>query len=188
MRWQPNAHGRLEEAAFALFGERGFDRTTVADIAARAGLTERTFFRYFADKREVLFAGSDLLQKALAQAVAGAPATAAPIRAVTAALEALARAFAGRRAFAARRQAIIVATPELRERELIKMASLAAVMADALRQRGVPEPGASLLGHAAVAVFQVAFEAWIAQDGEADLWPFMRASLGTLQAVVADAP
>jgi hypothetical protein len=56
-RWEPNARGRLEQAALALYGERGFENTTVAEIAARAGLTERTFFRHFADKREVLFAG-----------------------------------------------------------------------------------------------------------------------------------
>ena len=62
-RWKPDARGRLEQAAFELFTERGFEQTTVAEIAERAGLTERTFFRYFADKREVLFAGADALQE-----------------------------------------------------------------------------------------------------------------------------
>ena len=76
MSWadgNPTAAGRLAEAAFALYSERGFDETTVAEIAERAGLTERTFFRHFADKREVLFAGSSALQDAMAAAVVDAP-------------------------------------------------------------------------------------------------------------------
>ena len=87
-RWEPNARGRLEQAAMELFIERGFEQTTVAEIAERAGLTERTFFRHFADKREVLFWGQGALQDLLVSAVAGAPDSAAPIDAVAAALEA----------------------------------------------------------------------------------------------------
>src|ERR1700719_438569 len=86
-RWEPDSRGRLEQAALALYGERGFENTTVADIAGRAGLTERTFFRYFADKREVLFSGAAALQELLVAAVARAPVSAAPIDAVAAALE-----------------------------------------------------------------------------------------------------
>ncbi len=85
-RWEPNARGRLEQAALELYVERGFEQTTVAEIAERAGLTERTFFRHFADKREVLFAGAGTLRELLVSAVAGAPASAAPIEAVAAAL------------------------------------------------------------------------------------------------------
>ena len=87
-RWQPNAPGRLERAALELYSERGFDRTTVAEIAERAGLTERTFFRYFADKREVLFAGASTLEEFLVASVNDAPAALPPIEAITAALEA----------------------------------------------------------------------------------------------------
>src|SRR5215471_3367257 len=87
-RWEPNARGRLEQAALELYVERGFAQTTVAEIAERAGLTERTFFRHFADKREVLFAGADNLQEFLVSAVAGAPDSVPPIEAVAAALEA----------------------------------------------------------------------------------------------------
>src|ERR1700688_1596708 len=86
-RWEADARGRLEEAALALYGERGFELTTVAEIAERAGLTERTFFRYFGDKREVLFAGADRLQTLLVDEVAGAPSAVTPIGAVTGALE-----------------------------------------------------------------------------------------------------
>src|SRR5689334_22346507 len=104
-RWEPDAQGRLAEAAFALYRERGFERTTVAEIAERAGLTERTFFRYFADKREVLFAGSEQLQELLVTSVADGPDGSAPLDAVRAALEAAAVMFDERRDRAARRQA-----------------------------------------------------------------------------------
>ncbi|MER7370487.1 helix-turn-helix domain-containing protein, partial [Nonomuraea wenchangensis] len=77
-RWEPNARGRLEEAALELYGERGYEQTTVAEIARRAGLTERTFFRHFADKREVLFGGGTLLEERLTAAVAAAPDSAGP--------------------------------------------------------------------------------------------------------------
>src|SRR5271165_7210629 len=87
-RWEPDSRGRLEQAALALYGEHGFDNTTVAEIAARAGLTERTFFRYFADKRDVLFGGAGTLQHLLVGAVASAPDSAAPIDAIASALEA----------------------------------------------------------------------------------------------------
>ena len=136
-RWEPDARGRLEQAALELYGERGFDHTTVAEIAERAGLTERTFFRHFADKREVLFGGAGALQELLVSAVADAPDAAAPIDAVAAALEAAGALLQERRELARQRQAVIAANPELQERELIKLASLAAALADALRRRGV---------------------------------------------------
>src|SRR5271156_3758669 len=103
-RWEPDARGRLMKAAFELYGERGFDNTTVAEIAARAGLTERTFFRYFADKREVLFSGAGLLQELLVNSVANAPVYAAPIDAVAGALEAAGALLQQRRQFAQQRQ------------------------------------------------------------------------------------
>ena len=166
-RWEPNARGRLEQAALELYVERGFEQTTVAEIAERAGLTERTFFRHFADKREVLFAGAGALQELLASAVAGAPDSAAPIDAVAAALEAAGALLQERREYARQRQAVIAANPELQERELIKLASLASALADALRRRGVTDPAASLTAEAGIAVFKIAFERWISGTGEA---------------------
>src|ERR1700712_465814 len=106
-RWQPDAHGRLQQGAFELYGERGFDATTVADIAERAGLTKRTFFRYFADKREVLFWGSEALEELFVREVRDAPPSASPLAAVAAALDVVAAIFEERRAFAAQRQQII---------------------------------------------------------------------------------
>jgi AcrR family transcriptional regulator len=184
-RWEPNAHGRLERAAMELYGERGFEQTTVAEIAARAGLTERTFFRHFADKREVLFWGAAALQELLVSAVASAPESAAPIDAVAAALAAAGALLAERRDGARQRQAISVANAELQERELIKMATLAAALADTLRQRGVSDPAASLAAEAGIAVFKIAFECWIADPAQRDLTQIMQESLTELKAVTA---
>src|ERR1700710_483991 len=119
-RWAPGSKGRLEEAARDLFGERGYEGTTVADIAERAGLTKRTFFRYFADKREVLFSGSGKLVDLFVTTVAAAPASASPLDAGPAARAAAAGMLEPMREFSGPRQQIIAAHPELQERELIK--------------------------------------------------------------------
>ena len=126
-RWEPDSRGRLQEAALALYSERGFDQTTAAQIAARAGLTERTFFRHFADKREVLFGGSALLQERIVAGVAGAPPEDGPLDAVDRGLGAAAAMLGEfRRDLSQQRQAVIAANPELRERELAKLADYAA--------------------------------------------------------------
>ena len=184
-RWEPNARGRLEHAALELFVERGFEQTTVAEIAQRAGLTERTFFRHFADKREVLFAGAGALQEFLVRAVADAPGSVTPLDAVAGALQAAAPLFQQRGDYPRQRQAVIAANPELQERELIKLAALAAAMAGALRGRGVPEPTASLAAEAGIAVFRIAFERWTAEDCQPDLAELIQESLGKLKAVTA---
>src|SRR6266516_637934 len=184
-RWEPDARGRLEQAALALYGERGFEQTTVAEIARRAGLTERTFFRHFADKREVLFAGAGTLQEFLVSAVADAPDSAASIDAVAAALGAAGALLQERREYARQRQAVIAANAELRERELIKLASLASALAGALRRRGISDPAASLGAEAGIAVFKVAFERWINETSQRDLPQLIRESLDELKAVTA---
>ena len=184
-RWEPDARGRLEQAALALYGERGFEQTTVAEIAKRAGLTERTFFRHFADKREVLFAGAGTLQDLLVSTLASTPDAAAPIAAVAAALEAAGALLQQRREYARQRQAVIAANAELQERELIKLASLAAALAGTLRRRGVADPAASLAAEAGIAVFRIAFERWINETSQADLPQLIRESLDELKAVTA---
>ena len=184
-RWEPNARGRLEQAALDLYRERGFDQTTVAEIADRAGLTERTFFRYFADKREVLFWGQDRLRERYVSTIAGAPAAASPIEAVAAALEAVTPVFRERRSIARKRQAVITAHPGLQERELLKRASLSAAMAEALRQRGVTEPAASLAAEAGTIAFKTAFARWISDPGDLDLSQLIREALGQLQLMTA---
>jgi AcrR family transcriptional regulator len=184
-RWEPDARGRLMQAAFTLYSERGFEQATVAEIARRAGLTERTFFRHFADKREVLFAGADELQRLLVSTVAGAPDSAAPIDAVAAGLEAAGALIQEGGELPRQRQAIIATSAELQERELIKLASLAAALADELRRRGVEEPAASLTAEAGIAVFKIAFERWINQTTEQDLPRLIRESLDELKTVTA---
>jgi AcrR family transcriptional regulator len=187
-RWEPDSRRRLHEAAFALYAERGFDSTTVAEIASRAGLTERTFFRHFADKREVLFAGSEAFQQAMVSAVAGAPASAAPLDAVAAGLEAAAAQIPGRE-LARQRQAIIVANPELQERELIKFASLSDALTNTLRDRGLGDPAARLLAEAGLAVFRVAFDRWTDADADADerdLPALIQDSLAELRGIVTE--
>jgi AcrR family transcriptional regulator len=186
-RWEPNARGRLVQAAFTLYGENGFEQTTVAEIAERAGLTERTFFRHFTDKREVLFAGADALRDTLVSSVADAPADATSIDAAAAGLEAAATFLQEGRAVARLRRTIIAASAELQERELIKLASLAAALADTLRRRGVQDPVASLTAEVAIAIFKIAFERWTDEDGEQDLRQLIRESLGELRAVTAGA-
>jgi len=187
VRWQPEARGRLEEAALALYGERGFENTTVAEIAERAGLTERTFFRHFADKREVLFSGSGALQELLVRTAADAPDSLAPIDAAAAGLEAAGAQLEELRGreFARQRQAIIAASAELQERELIKLAAWSSALADTLRDRGVGEPAASLTAEIAIAVFRIAFERWLDETNERGFRQLVRESLDELRSVTA---
>jgi AcrR family transcriptional regulator len=184
-RWKPNARGRLMQAAFALYGERGFEETTVAEIAERAGLTERTFFRHFTDKREVLFAGAGALQERLVSTVVKAPTSQAPIDAAAAGLEAAGALIQEGGELARQRQAIIAASAELQERELIKLASLAAALAEALRRRGVEDIAASLTAETGIAVFKVAFERYVDEANQQDLPRLIRESLDELKAVTA---
>ncbi|HEY5244932.1 MAG TPA: helix-turn-helix domain-containing protein [Acidimicrobiales bacterium] len=184
-RWAPGATGRLVESALELYRERGFDQTTVAEIAARAGLTERTFFRHFADKREVLFAGSGALFEQVAAAVAAAPPGTTPFDAVAAGLDAAATVIGERHEFAEQRNAVIAANPALHERELSKLASLAAAMADALGARGVRASTAALTSETGMAVFKVAFDRWVA-DGTAGTLPeLVRDAMDELRVVAA---
>ncbi|EXU63588.1 TetR family transcriptional regulator [Streptomyces sp. PRh5] len=184
-RWEPNARGRLAKAALELYGELGYEQTTVAEIAKRAGLTERTFFRHYADKREVLFDGSGALQELFATAVAEAPKSVAPIDAMMAGLEAISTAFEGQRERARQRQAVIVANAELQERELIKLASMSTALADALRRRGVEEPAATLTAEVGVAVFKVGFTLWLTAPDQREMSQLMRESLDGIKAVTA---
>jgi AcrR family transcriptional regulator len=165
-RWKPDATGRLEQAAFELFRDRGYDQVTVADIAKRAGLTERTFFRHYADKREVLFAGAAVLREELLEALGAVPRGVPTIEAVQIAVEAISALLHGRRALARERQKIVKAHADLLEREMIKRATLTDALAEALHERGVAEPGATLAADIGVGVFYVSFVHWL--DGPED--------------------
>jgi AcrR family transcriptional regulator len=183
-RWEPDARGRLVRAALDLFTERGFEQTTVVDIAERAGVTERTFFRHFTDKREVLFDGSGTLQDLVVAGISSAPPTLAPIDVVVGALEGASVLFDERRDFARRRAATIAAHPGLQERELLKLATLGAAAADALRRRGLGDTGAGLVADTGMTIFRAAFETWVAAP-TGTLTDHLRETLDELRALTA---
>jgi AcrR family transcriptional regulator len=183
-RWQPNAPERLQQAAFDLYTERGYDRTTVAEIAKRADLTERTFFRHFADKREVLFAGGDRFRAALVAPVDAAPLSAGPLEAVAAGIEAAGAVFPAL-VLVRRRRALILANPELQERELIKLASLSSSLGEALRRRGVTSTAAELAASSGVAVLQTALTRWVEDPAERPWTVHVHAAMDELHQLTA---
>ena len=182
-RWQPNPSERLALAALELFAERGYENTTVIDIAQRAGLTKSTFFRHFQDKREVLF-GDGTMTGLVADAITAAPAAATPLEAVAHALDAVGRkAFTpARREFVARRRAVIAAHPELQEREALKGLGLTASMTGALQRRGIPDLTASVAAELGALAWKIAFERWSDPANEDDFGEVARRALDEVQA------
>lgn len=167
VRWKPGAKERLQVAALELFAARGFEQTTAAEIAEAVGLTERTFFRYFSDKREALFDGQDSFMQVFLDGIDAAPPDASPLDIVANALQRAAELFPDERRGQSRtRQSVISRNPALQERESHKMSNLAAGMAESLRGRGVREPAASLAAESGATVFTIAFTEWL-RDGEA---------------------
>jgi AcrR family transcriptional regulator len=165
-RWEPGTAERLQQAALHLFATRGFEQTTAAEIAQSVGLTERTFFRHFSDKREVLFQGQQRFAASFLDGVRSAPPGAAPMEIIECALRSAAALFPEeRRAHSRTRQQVIDQNPALQERERNKLADLATALAEALRERGVGEPAATLAAQSGVTVFGIAFTQWI-RDGE----------------------
>jgi AcrR family transcriptional regulator len=171
-----------------LYVERGFEQTTVADIAERAGVTARTFFRHFADKREVLFSGSAELQEELVAALEASPASAPPLDAIRAALDVAASLLGEHPDHSRRRQTVIDANVELQERELVKMASLASALADGLRRRGVTEPEASLTAELGIGVFRVAFGRWVTGPRRKTLAAHLTECFASTAALAAGTP
>jgi len=186
-RWEPNARERLVRAAVDLFSEQGYDATTVNEIAERAGgLTKTTFFRHFRDKREVLFAGQEIHSRLLSDAIAAAPDSATPLRAVASALDALTATFTDdRRDFSARLRTVIADNTDLQERAMFKRAVLAEAMADALLKRGVPDAAASLAAELGVRSFYSAFAQWADPANEQTLADVARQTLDELRGAIA---
>src|SRR5919202_2188157 len=184
-RWEPNSRGRLHEAAMELYAQRGYENTTVAEIAERAGLTERTFFRHFADQRELLFGRAADLRDALVEAVTAAPESLSPLQTVAVGLEAAAAVLPDRRDLSRRRQAVIDANAELRERELGKFAALVQALAAALRERGLEDPAATLAAELGIAVFRIAFGRWIDEANDRALGELVREALDEVKALTA---
>lgn len=185
-RWEPDARERLVRAALDLFGEQGYDATTVAQIAERAGLTKSTFFRHFPDKRELLVAGQDTLATLLAEGAAAAPDSATPLEAVLSALDAATAAFTPeRRELGPKVQAAIAASAELQERDTLKHVGLAAVLTEALHRRGVPDPAASLAAEIGMLAFRRAYARWVTAGETAELAALTREELRAVQAATA---
>lgn len=186
VRWQPGTRERLQEAALELFARRGYEQTTAADIARSVGLTERTFFRHFSDKREVLFQGQELLLDAFLEGITAAPGDAAPMEVVAAALGSVAAFFPDERRDRSRlRQSVIDQHPALQERERHKLSTLATAIGDALRARGIPEPAATLAAESAITVFSVSFAQWIREGEERSIADIERAVLAELRELAA---
>ncbi|WP_031084966.1 MULTISPECIES: TetR/AcrR family transcriptional regulator [unclassified Streptomyces] len=179
-RWPGRTPERLQEAAIELFTERGYERTTVAEIATRAGLTERTFYNHFADKREVLFPGQDSFIAGVQDALGRAPTEQSPLEAVRAVFTAGSDWLDQRRNAAQRRRRILDAHPDLREREWAKLAALAAAIADALRGRGVPEPAATLTAGVSVTAYHCAAARWLADPQHGTFGQHLHASFDEL--------
>src|SRR6201987_2338132 len=164
-RWEPGARERLLVRAVGLFSQHGYDATTVAQIAERAGVTKSTFFRHFSDKRELLVAGQETLSRLLADGITEAPANASPLEAVAAGLErASGEMGPANRELGPRIRAAVAASPELQERDTLKSVCLAAAMTDALVARGVPEPTAHLAGEMGVLAFKRGYTRWSEGD------------------------
>jgi AcrR family transcriptional regulator len=185
-RWQPNAAERITLAALDLFSAKGYENTTVIEIAECAGLTKSTFFRHFPDKREVLF-GGETMTGLLADGITTAPASATPLEAVAAALDAVGRAAftPARREFTARRRAVIAANPELQEREALKGLGLIASMTEALKRRGVPDLTSCVAAQLAALALQIAYERWSDTASGDEFSEVARRTLSELQAASA---
>ena len=159
-RWDPGTEDRLRRAALELYAEHGYDNVTITQIAERAGITRRSYFRYFPDKREVLFAGSDQLPPAIIDAVLASREQGAFAVALDAVRRVGGLLVEGAEQTAERR-AVIESSPELQERERTKVAAVTAAIGDGLLRRGVAAGEARLVARLAAAVFQEAFQRWI---------------------------
>jgi AcrR family transcriptional regulator len=184
-RWKPDAVDRLQAAALELFAEQGFERTTVAEIAERAGLTKRTFFNHFADKREVLFGPvAETGAGIVARDIAASPEALPPLEAVVYGLQAAGETmWQSRRASVARRREIIDANPELQERELRKRAALTDAIAGALRTRGVDPATALLTAHVGALVQQTAMQRWTQSADDRPLRDFLSDALASVRTI-----
>jgi AcrR family transcriptional regulator len=186
VRWQPGTRERLQTTALQLFADRGFETTTVADIARAADVTERTFYRHFPDKREVLFASQDDFLQLFVGPIEDAPADTPAIDLIARALDGAGAFFPEeRRDWSRRRQAVIDADPALGERELAKLSGLGTRLAEVLRERGVPEPAATLVAQSGVTVFHLAFEQWLDPDETRTLPELGHERLDALTATMA---
>jgi AcrR family transcriptional regulator len=187
-RWEPGARERMVVAAVDLFTEQGYDATTVAQIAERAGVTKSTFFRHFSDKREILTAGQETLSQLLTEGIAAAPSAASPLQAVASGLERASSAMGPmNRELGPRLKAAIAASAELQERDALKSVGLAVAMTNALTARGVPDSIAHLAAELGVLAFKRGYAEWLEADRDSAvaLAPYTTAALEDLRTASA---
>ncbi|MEV5896516.1 TetR family transcriptional regulator [Nonomuraea fuscirosea] len=185
-RWEHGSEERLKQAALELFQEQGFEDTSAVQIAERARVTTRTFFRYFRDKEEVLFADADALKETLVHDLLQADDVSEPLQAVTRTLAGFDWGQLGSRETQHRRNAMIAANPRLLERELVKQHQVADGLGDALRRRGIPPDVAELAAGAGVQVFRTAYLRWLDGDDDTDLMTMTETVLSSLAALVPE--
>ena len=184
-RWEPDAKGRLQHAAMTLFLERGYAEVTVADITERAGLTKRSFFNHFTDKREVLFADAEAFQRTLTEPLAALDPATDPLQAATAALTHAGLSLASYSQVAGARRELIASSTELQERNLVKLASLSQALQDGLVARGAPPRAARFTAQAAITVFNAAYDDWL-ENPDADFATLMHQALNDLRTAIED--
>ncbi|BEP14108.1 TetR/AcrR family transcriptional regulator [Acidothermaceae bacterium B102] len=186
-RWDPDAGGRLQHSAMTLYLERGYEAVTTAEIAEHAGLKKRTYFRHFADKREVLFAGAEAFQSFVVDAVVHAGTDRAPMDVVITALADSGTLLEPYRDYTRARRDLIASSTDLQERDLIKLASLTAAVAEALREREVEPLQATLTAQAGVAAFSTAYDLWADDDGTSDFGRLVHQTLDNLRRAIGAA-
>jgi AcrR family transcriptional regulator len=185
MRWSPDARGRLERAAFELFAEQGYQATTVPQITARAGLATRTFFRYFTDKREVIFAGDEIPDLARA-AIEAAPQGVAPLDIVVHGLRAVAdERFEGRHGEVGSVRRLVLSESSLRERDARKRADLTDAVREAFVNRGLDPSEAAVIAETTVMLFHLALEAWLTGPAGRRMADVVDEQLSVLRGVLA---
>lgn len=174
----------IAETAFQLFTERGFDQTTVDDIAAAAGLSRRSFFRYFASKEDAVLGMLNAVGDAIAAELAARPADEPPWTSLRRALDVLVTTYLGDPTVALARFRLIHHTPALRTTLLDKQdrwqRSLAQVLAARLGEDPARDPRPELLAATALAALDVASRRWLASDGQANLATLLDESFALL--------
>lgn len=188
-RWEPGARERLAAAALELFVEQGFAATTVPQITERAGLTTRTFFRHFSDKREVLFGAEDDLPAVVDAQMRQAPAGTDPMQLIEIGLREVANdRFDGLHGYLRTRRSIVRSDSGLRERELRKSLILAEAASAGFHRRGLDELTATLAAHISVTAFDIAIDRWLDQDNPPALADIVTETLAALRAITAALP
>lgn len=183
-RWEPDARGRLAQAAFELYAEQGYERTTGAEIAGRAGMHERSFFRLFSDKREVPFHGMEQVALEFASSIREAPPEATAIQATRLAVEERCRLIQQSRAHAKLRREVVSGSADLRERDLAKHGELVDAIAAVLQERGTDKMASTLVAESCVMGMRIAVGAWLDRDEDSDLVDVFRAAMAELAALL----